>query len=562
MIDEKEFKKNLDNMSHDALVSFAYSLAVKNSALEENYQALRRRVFGIKHNEHNPHVSPDQLSLFNEAEAIDDTASVDQKKEPSGDDIIVKPSKKHRHGKNAKLKNVRIIDEPDIELEDRNCPKCSKPMGELAPTVFEWLEHIPEEYVLHRVRIHNYTCHSCNNQNMNCVTYHGNTDCLPVKPIQSSLASASVISHIAYEKYLVAVPIYRLSKDLRTRGIEISRQVMCSWLMKCAELYLDPIVRRMTEDLRKCKVLNMDETSLEVLEDIRNGSREKSYTWLAMSGKHETKQMALYFYNVSRAYSFIYEILGHDFHGVIQSDGYQAYDKYEAASAHAGCSAHCRRKFEEAAKAYTDLYAKYSSLKDKEEIKQLLDNNPSFGIIIRFLDEYSKLYGIEKQLNETKASPETILRIRQEKEKPIWEELRNQLDYMDEKLMTSGKLGKAITYAKNQWDKLMYYLSDWQVGLDNNLAEREGIKPFVLARKNFLFADTKHGAKYSCMYFSILISARMNSLNPEKYLAWLIDQMAGASVNGGIQEEDIQRCLPYAPDLPQDLQISKNCSES
>ena len=72
MIDEKEFKKNLDNLSHDALVSFAYSLAVKNSALEENYQALRRRVFGIKHNEHNPHVSPDQLSLFNEAEAIDD----------------------------------------------------------------------------------------------------------------------------------------------------------------------------------------------------------------------------------------------------------------------------------------------------------------------------------------------------------------------------------------------------------------------------------------------------------------------------------------------------------
>lgn len=78
MIDEKEFKKNLDNLSHNALVSFAYSLAVKNSALEENYQALRRRVFGIKHNEHNPHVSPDQLSLFNEAEAIDDTASVDQ----------------------------------------------------------------------------------------------------------------------------------------------------------------------------------------------------------------------------------------------------------------------------------------------------------------------------------------------------------------------------------------------------------------------------------------------------------------------------------------------------
>ena len=133
---------------------------------------------------------------------------------------------------------------------------------------------------------------------------------------------------------------------------------------------------------------------------------------------------------------------------------------------------------------------------------------------------------------------------------------------MDEKLMTSGKLGKAITYAKNQWDKLMYYLSDWRVGLDNNLAEREGIKPFVMARKNFLFADTKHGAKYSCMYFSILISARMNSLNPEKYLAWLIDQMARASVNGGIQEEDIQRCLPYATDLPQDLQISKNCSES
>lgn len=115
---------------------------------------------------------------------------------------------------------------------------------------------------------------------------------------------------------------------------------------------------------------------------------------------------------------------------------------------------------------------------------------------------------------------------------------------------------------ENQLPNLMYYLKDWRVGLDNNLAEREGIKPFVMARKNFLFSDTRSGARYTCMYFSLLISARMNHLNPEMYLSWMLKQLKNGIRNDGtIPDEVIQEVLPYADNLPDTIRISKNRSD-
>ena len=76
------------------------------------------------------------------------------------------------------------------------------------------------------------------------------------------------------------------------------------------------------------------------------------------------------------------------------------------------------------------------------------------------------------------------------------------------------------------------------------------------ARKNFLFADTRHGARISSMYFSLLISARMNQLNPEKYLTYLLEQLSTC----GLKDEVIERCLPYSKSLPEELKISKNHS--
>ena len=87
-----------------------------------------------------------------------------------------------------------------------------------------------------------------------------------------------------------------------------------------------------------------------------------------------------------------------------------------------------------------------------------------------------------------------------------------------------SKLGIALTYLQNQWEYLNNYLLDGRIELSNNRAERS-IKPFVMSRKNFLFANTPTGAQSSAVIFSLIETAKENGLDPYRYLTWVL-QMA------------------------------------
>ena len=550
MNNEADIRKALAGLSHEQLIDMYCELDRKYSDLQAYNDELRRKYFGVKNNDH---VAKGQLSLFNE---IEDT--VDNEKtapEPATEEAVPGKKKGKKTPKNAKLKNVRV-EEKHIYPEETVCPICGKGMQELKPSTIEYLEYRPAEYVLKRFIVHNRTCHNCNEENLDCEIYSGDTSGLPARLIESSIVTPSVISNIAANKFLLGLPFYRQSKDLEYRGIFISRQVLCQWLMRVGDDYLGLVYERMIHDLRQCEIINMDETTLECLEDLREDQRSKSYTWLAMSGIREQNQMALYFYNHSREHKFVYTILGPSFNGILQSDGYGAYDDYEPASGHAGCAAHCQRRYIKAAQSYTSLYDKYTKTKDPQEQAALREANPSFSEILHILDQFTKIYSVERKLKEDEAGPEEILKARDEEVRPYWEEIKATVDHIKQRYVLSAKLKEAITYTENQWDKLLYYLNDWRLTPDNNVAEREGIKPYVQSRKNFLFADTRHGARVSSMYFSLLISARMNQLNPEKYLTYLLEQLS----TYGLKDEVIERCLPYSKILPEELKISKNHS--
>ncbi len=554
MTNEEDLRNSLKNLDSGQLVDLIVNMSYSYDSLRASYDALRKKYYGTKKSDT---AVKGQLSLFNEAEETVDNSSEEELHEPAPEDVVPKKGKKKKAPRNARLKNVRV-EEEEITLEGdaRNCPLCGKPMQELKRTIIEQLEYRPAQYVLHRYVIHNYTCHSCNEENLDCEIYTGDTSKIPARLIEGSIVTAPLVANIASNKFLLGLPFYRQSKDLASRGIEISRQNLCQWIMQVGQDYLEVVFRRMLEDLRKCGLLHMDETTLEVLEDVRDGQRSKSYTWLAMSGKYEENQMALYFYNASREYKFVYEILGPAYTGIIQSDGYGAYDDYTPASGHAGCSAHCQRKFTEAAQSYTSLYKSYTSTKEKQSRKELLEKNPSFAKILHILDQFTALFSIERRLREDNATPEVILETRDKEARPYWQEIRNTVDTIKNSYVLSSSLSKAVTYFDNQWDKLQYYLDHWEVQIDNNLAEREGVKPYVMSRKNFLFADTRSGAKISAIYFSLLISARMNQLNPEKYLTYLLTELS----TYGLKDDVVERCLPYSRELPEDIKISKNHS--
>ena len=113
-------------------------------------------------------------------------------------------------------------------------------------------------------------------------------------------------------------------------------------------------------------------------------------------------------------------------------------------------------------------------------------------------------------------------------------------------------MGKAISYTLHEEKCLRNYFKDGRCELSNNRAEQR-IKPFVMARKNFLFSNTRSGAKATTIYFSLLESAKMNNLDPFKYLCYVLDTLS----TKGLKDSVIESILPYSTSLPNELYVKK-----
>lgn len=114
-------------------------------------------------------------------------------------------------------------------------------------------------------------------------------------------------------------------------------------------------------------------------------------------------------------------------------------------------------------------------------------------------------------------------------------------------MLPKGLLGKAITYCKNQWDKLTAFLKDGRLEIDNNRSELS-IKPFVIGRKNWLFSNTLRGAKASTICYSIVQTAKENNLNPFAYLTYVLERLPNIDINDTAAVDEL---LPWYPTLPE-----------
>ena len=149
------------------------------------------------------------------------------------------------------------------------------------------------------------------------------------------------------------------------------------------------------------------------------------------------------------------------------------------------------------------------------------------------------LFAIEKGLAEKNATTEDRYKERLEQAKPVLDAMFAWAN--SRAAAPKSALGTALTYLKNQWQCLTSYLEDGRLELSNNRAERS-IKPFVIDRKNFLFANTPKGATGSAIMFSLIQTAIENGLEPYKYLTWLMKTAKDADL---AQEDMIQNLLPW-----------------
>ena len=199
------------------------------------------------------------------------------------------------------------------------------------------------------------------------------------------------------------------------------------------------------------------------------------------------------------------------FEGVLQTDGYEGYTAVGAQHGivHVGCFAHARRKFDEALKGLPAAQRK---------------GKPA-SVALAGMGFFQRLYGIERIAKD--ASAEERQRLRAERSRPIFAAMRTWLDEMLPRVAPQTLTGKALAYLDRQWPKLAPILDDGRIPLDTNLVEN-AIRPFVLGRKNWLFADTVRGAQASANLYSVIETAKANALEPYAYLRLLFTELPRA----------------------------------
>lgn len=325
---------------------------------------------------------------------------------------------------------------------------------------------------------------------------------LPPSLKEKSLLTPSLAAQIATNRFCYHLPYYRQEQMfLLHHGVHLPRNTMSQWIGDLAHDYLSGIYRAMHQNLLSSGYLQVDETPIDYLQP-GSGKAQQGYLWTASlpdlkagNQRHE-----------GRSADCLKELLQNDtqcFFGIIQSDGYKAYETYsgDTGLTHIACWAHIRRKFYEAK-----------------------GQRPKTTAWI--LRQIGKLYAIEAELRRMRAGPALREAVRISQSLPIYRRLGKALNTIQEsqKILPKSSLGKAITYALGQWEKLEHCFLDGRVEIDNNLIEN-GIRPTKLGAKNWLFMGSASAGKTNAIWYSVVESCRRPKIDPWKYLVWIFTEL-------------------------------------
>lgn len=481
------------------------ALAQQVRFFEEYVRLLKSQRFGrTSEQQQDGDEGDDQLRLaFNEAEASASGAA-----DEAGDDdaealagVAVAAHVRTPRGRRplpAWIPRVEILH--DLADAEKVCGTDGAPLARIGEEVLEQLEFVPATVrVLRHVRP-KYACPRCKTG-----VY---TADLPPQPMPKSLASPALLAHVAVSKYADGLPLYRQERMLTRAGIELPRATLAGWMVRAGEL-VQPLLNLLREDLLAGGFVQCDETPFQVLKEPGKPATSQSYLWVRR-GAPPGGPIVLYDYDPSRSAEVPKQLLA-GFTGILQTDGYAGYDAVgrEPGITHVGCWAHARRKFVEALKGH-----------DPKR------HSPRESVARRGLGFIQKLYTLERQAQDL--LPEERLRLRQELSQPVITALRAWLDGALPRVPPQSLTGKALDYLDGQWPKLVRVFDDGRIPLDTNAVEN-AIRPFVVGRKNWLFADTVRGAEASANLYSLIETAKANGLEPFAYLRHVFAELPRAT---------------------------------
>lgn len=487
------------------------------SWLEEQFRLAQKRRFGSS----SERTHDDQLALvFDEAEAI----AQPELAEPTYE-RVKEHRRKARKSRADALKDLPV-ERREYRLADdeRQCPHCDGTLHEMSTQIRRELEIIPAQVrVIEHVQ-HVYSCRHCER---NDTTTPIQTAKMPAPPLPGSLASPSILAHIITQKYVDGLPLYRQEQQLKRLGTEISRQNLANWILNGTNRWLTPLYELMRSHLLQREILHADETPVQVLKEPGRPAESKSYMWLYRSGR-DGPPVSIFEYQPTRAGEHPRAFLS-EFKGYLHVDAYQGYRHLKGVHL-VGCWAHVRRGFMDALKA----------LPSSKRSRGPKDPSPTeVG-----LEYCNRIFRAEKALKDM--DPERRRALRQTEIRPLLDAFKAWLDEQEPRVLPKSALGQAVNYALRQWPKLLVFLEDGRLELSNNRAERT-IKPFVIGRKAWLFANVPRGAQASAIAYSLAETAKENGLRPFAYFTYLFEQLPNIDLK---DDAALDVLLPWSDTLP------------
>ena len=452
---------------------------------EQKIDALVHRIFGQKSEKG----YPGQLELFGGRDGgVPGKPAPPEKAAPHNKSRGRRKPRRARLPENLPVRET-VIDPPEVTAAPGQWRRIGQHHSDR-------LDYTPGEFFIRRTVLPTYVSRS--NKDAAPVTAP-----LPPVLLEGALAAPGLLAQVLVGKYVDHLPLYRQQKIYGTRyNVEIPRQTMSRWVDQCA-LSLQPIYDAMTQSLLASPYIQADETPVKYLEP---GSGKAQNGYFCTIG--EPGGDFIYHWDTSRGHEVICDILGtregQRYKGVVQCDGYAAYNAYSAKNPEvtlSGCLAHVRRKFYESG--------------EEEPLRSAW----AIGTI-------RQLYAIEERLRQSRAGP-GLRKIRRETEAaPILARLKKILDKfsLSGRHLPKSNFGKALTYALGQWSKLEVYLHDGHVEIDNNLAEN-AIRPSAVGKKNWLFIGAAGAGQKSAVIYTLTESCRRHGIEPGEYLKDVLERL-------------------------------------
>jgi transposase len=378
------------------------------------------------------------------------------------------------------------------------CPDCGGALRQFGEDVSELLERIPATFKVIRHVRPKFACNHCER----VVEVPA-----PSRPIERGLAGPALLAHVLMSKYGHHLPLYRQAEIFAREGVDLDRSTLAGWVGATSEL-LAPLTCALRDHVMAGRKLHADDTPVPVLAP-GNGKTKTGRLWTYVRDDRPAGDQTLpavwFAYSEDRKGEHPRLHLK-DFTGALQADAYAGFHHlygtgriYEVA-----CWAHARRKFYE-------IHAIHASPTTTEALARI-----------------AALYAIE---DEIRGQPAELRReVRQSRAKPLIDELHKWMEKTMRQLSPKSETAAAIRYSLSRWRALTRYIDDGRLEVDNNSAER-ALRVVALGRKNYLFAGSDAGGERAAVFYSLIGSAKLNGIDPERYLHTVLACIAEHPVN-------------------------------